>query len=56
MADEERKWYYAKYAGRGRLTGKRKRGYVMPVEVRRPEKYLNTRRRMKPSLIIKLWV
>lgn len=41
-AMEDRKWYYAKYAGRGRLTGKRKRGYVEPVKVKHPERYLNS--------------
>jgi hypothetical protein len=46
MADEERKWYYAKYHSRGRLTGKRKRGYVVPVKVIDPKKYLN--RKGKP--------
>lgn len=48
MAIEERKWNYAKWYGRGRLTGKRKRGYVKPVEVKHPEKYLNAKRRRKP--------
>lgn len=47
VANEERKWYYAKYHGRGRLTGKRKRGYIVPVEVKRPEKYLHAKRRKK---------
>lgn len=45
MRNEEQKQYYADNHGRGRLTGKRKRGYVKPVKVKSPEKYLNSRRR-----------
>lgn len=45
MKSEERKWYYADSHGRGRLTGKRKRGYVKPVKVKSPEKYLHSKRK-----------
>lgn len=45
MKSEEHKWYHANHHGRNRLTGKRKRGYVKPVKVKSPEKYLNSKRR-----------